>query len=177
MIGFCLVQSQFNRRSIELRKCNPSGHEKSIAKPGSEAKKPCSLGTFVGHSWDIRWDISPHTPIQMSQPPPRQTCHFAAWSRQPLSRPVGFAVGPTLHGEMAKQKLAVARQKRQSDKRRHVALSLLQPSCSHGRIFVLRLQARPGVDAIRVLRGALKVLGRRFGLRAVTVSEEVRRER
>ena len=39
-------------------------------------------------------------------------------------------------------------------------------------IFVVRLQARPGVDPIRALRAALKALGRRYGLRAVAVSQE-----
>jgi hypothetical protein len=41
-----------------------------------------------------------------------------------------------------------------------------------GSIFVVRLQAKPGVDPIRALRGGLKALGRRYGLRAVAVSEE-----
>jgi hypothetical protein len=39
-------------------------------------------------------------------------------------------------------------------------------------IFVIRLRAEKGVDALRALRAALKVLGRRFGLRAVEVREE-----
>ena len=41
-----------------------------------------------------------------------------------------------------------------------------------GPTYVVRLQARPGVNAIHALRGALKTLGRRYGLRAVAVSEE-----
>jgi hypothetical protein len=35
--------------------------------------------------------------------------------------------------------------------------------------FVVRLRAGPKVDAIRALRAALKVLGRWFGLRAISV--------
>jgi hypothetical protein len=38
--------------------------------------------------------------------------------------------------------------------------------------FVIRVRAKRGVDPIRALRGMLKVLGRRFGLRAVTVEVE-----
>jgi hypothetical protein len=38
--------------------------------------------------------------------------------------------------------------------------------------YVIRLRPRPGIDPIRALRGALKVLGRRFGLRAIEVREE-----
>ena len=38
-------------------------------------------------------------------------------------------------------------------------------------VFVLALRPEPRVDGIRALRGALKVLKRRFGLRAVTVRE------
>jgi hypothetical protein len=41
-----------------------------------------------------------------------------------------------------------------------------------GPIFVLRLRAGPKVDAIRALRAALKVLGRRFGLRAISITAE-----
>jgi hypothetical protein len=36
----------------------------------------------------------------------------------------------------------------------------------------VRLQAKPGIDPIRALRAALKALGRRYGLRAVAVSQE-----
>jgi hypothetical protein len=36
-------------------------------------------------------------------------------------------------------------------------------------VFVLHLKARRGVDAVRALRAALKVIGRRFGLRAAKV--------
>jgi hypothetical protein len=39
-------------------------------------------------------------------------------------------------------------------------------------VYVVSLRAKPGVDPIRALRGALKVLGRRFGLRAVKVEVE-----
>jgi hypothetical protein len=41
-----------------------------------------------------------------------------------------------------------------------------------GSVFIVRLQARPGIDPIRALRAALKALGRRYGLRCVEVSEE-----
>jgi hypothetical protein len=41
-----------------------------------------------------------------------------------------------------------------------------------GPVFVIRLRAAPKVDAIRALRAALKVLGRRFGLRAISVRAE-----
>jgi hypothetical protein len=45
-------------------------------------------------------------------------------------------------------------------------------SSKHERpIFVLALRPEPRVDGIRALRGALKVLKRRFGLRAVTIRE------
>jgi hypothetical protein len=39
-------------------------------------------------------------------------------------------------------------------------------------VFVLRLRVGPKVDPIRALRAALKVLGRRFGLRAISVQAE-----
>ena len=39
-------------------------------------------------------------------------------------------------------------------------------------VFLVRLRALPGVDAIRALRAALKVLLRRFGLQCVSVEEE-----
>jgi len=39
-------------------------------------------------------------------------------------------------------------------------------------VFVVRLRAAPKVDAIRALRAALKVLSRRFGLRAISVKAE-----
>lgn len=39
-------------------------------------------------------------------------------------------------------------------------------------VYVLHLRARSGADGIRSLRAALKVLGRRFGLKAVSVREE-----
>lgn len=38
--------------------------------------------------------------------------------------------------------------------------------------YVVVLRPDPRVDGIRALRGALKVLGRRFGLRVVTISEQ-----
>jgi hypothetical protein len=37
--------------------------------------------------------------------------------------------------------------------------------------YVVRLRPKPGIDGVYALRGALKVLGRRFGLRAVWVEE------
>jgi hypothetical protein len=40
--------------------------------------------------------------------------------------------------------------------------------------FTLRLRAEPGVDAIRALRAALKVLLRRYRLRAISISEDGR---
>lgn len=43
-------------------------------------------------------------------------------------------------------------------------------------IFFIALRAEKGVDAIRALRGALKVLLRRFGLRAVGLSEQQKRK-
>jgi hypothetical protein len=39
-------------------------------------------------------------------------------------------------------------------------------------IFLVRLRALPGVDAIRALRAALKTLLRRYGLRCESVEEE-----
>jgi hypothetical protein len=41
-----------------------------------------------------------------------------------------------------------------------------------GPVYVLRLRAGSKVDAIRALRAALKVLGRRFGLRAISIKAE-----
>ena len=41
------------------------------------------------------------------------------------------------------------------------------------RTFVLTLEARPGSDAIRALRGALKVLLRRHQLRCTDIREEL----
>lgn len=38
--------------------------------------------------------------------------------------------------------------------------------------FIVRLQPKPGVDAVRALRAALKVLLRRFGLKAIEVKQE-----
>ena len=42
--------------------------------------------------------------------------------------------------------------------------------------YVLRLRPEPGVDAVRALRGALKVLLRRFGLRCVEVRKVPERD-
>jgi hypothetical protein len=39
-------------------------------------------------------------------------------------------------------------------------------------VFLARLRALPGVDGIRALRAALKVLLRRYGLQCVSVEEE-----
>jgi hypothetical protein len=39
-------------------------------------------------------------------------------------------------------------------------------------VYVIRLKPRPGVDGVKALRAALKVLGRRFGLRAVKIETE-----
>jgi hypothetical protein len=44
-----------------------------------------------------------------------------------------------------------------------------------GPVFVIRLRAGPKVDAIRALRGVLKVLLRRFGLRAISIQAEQER--
>jgi hypothetical protein len=44
-------------------------------------------------------------------------------------------------------------------------------------IFVVRLQPKPGIDPARALRAALKVLLRRFGLRAIEVKEEGKNDR
>ena len=38
--------------------------------------------------------------------------------------------------------------------------------------YIIRLRAKPRVDAVRALRGALKILGRRFGLQAIEVRED-----
>jgi hypothetical protein len=38
-------------------------------------------------------------------------------------------------------------------------------------VFIIALRAERGVDAIRALRAALKILGRRFGLRAISVKQ------
>jgi hypothetical protein len=39
-------------------------------------------------------------------------------------------------------------------------------------IYVIRLKPRSGVDGIKALRAALKLLGRKFGLRAVKIETE-----
>jgi len=41
-----------------------------------------------------------------------------------------------------------------------------------GPVYVLRLRVSPQVDAIRVLRGALKVLGRKYHLKAISIRPE-----
>jgi hypothetical protein len=41
-----------------------------------------------------------------------------------------------------------------------------------GPVFVVRLRAGSKIDAIRALRAALKVLGRRFALRAISIRAE-----
>jgi len=38
--------------------------------------------------------------------------------------------------------------------------------------FVVHLRPKPGIDPIRALRSALKILGRRFGLQATFSREE-----
>jgi hypothetical protein len=44
-------------------------------------------------------------------------------------------------------------------------------------IFVVCLQAQKGVEPYRALRGALKTLKRRYGLRCVTIKEARKRGR
>lgn len=39
-------------------------------------------------------------------------------------------------------------------------------------VYVVSLKPRPGTDGIKALRAALKVLGRRFGLRCVDIKQE-----
>jgi len=56
---------------------------------------------------------------------------------------------------------------------RPLPLSLSMSTRRPGPIFVIRLRAGPKVDAIRALRAALKVLGRRFGLRAISIRAEL----
>jgi hypothetical protein len=41
-------------------------------------------------------------------------------------------------------------------------------------IYVVRLRPQPRVDAIRALKAALKLLGRRFGLKAIEIREETK---
>jgi hypothetical protein len=38
--------------------------------------------------------------------------------------------------------------------------------------FVIRLRPEPGIDPVRAIRRALKVMGGRFGLKAVELKEE-----
>jgi hypothetical protein len=42
-------------------------------------------------------------------------------------------------------------------------------------VFTIRLRAEPNVDPIRALRFALKVLLRRFGLRAISITDDTPR--
>jgi hypothetical protein len=46
------------------------------------------------------------------------------------------------------------------------------PKPHNPQIYVLRLRARPGTDAIKSLRAALKILHRSFGLQAISIVEE-----
>ena len=39
-------------------------------------------------------------------------------------------------------------------------------------VYMIRLRPEPHVDGIRALRATLKILGRRFGLKALEVREE-----
>jgi hypothetical protein len=39
-------------------------------------------------------------------------------------------------------------------------------------VFIVKLRALPGVDAVRALRAALKTLLRRYGLKCESVEEE-----
>lgn len=41
-------------------------------------------------------------------------------------------------------------------------------------VYIIALQARSGVDPVRSLRGALKTLWRRFGLRCIAIEEKAR---
>ena len=46
-----------------------------------------------------------------------------------------------------------------------------------GRVFIVKLRSPPHVtDPVKALRGALKILLRRFGLRAIEVSETANKE-
>jgi hypothetical protein len=38
--------------------------------------------------------------------------------------------------------------------------------------YIVRLRAKAGIDAVKALRSSLKILGRRFGLQALSVREE-----
>jgi hypothetical protein len=48
----------------------------------------------------------------------------------------------------------------------------LPPPAADRPTFIIRLRAQPGVDPIRALRQALKVLLRRFGLRVISIEQE-----
>jgi hypothetical protein len=39
-------------------------------------------------------------------------------------------------------------------------------------VFIIKARAEPGIDPIRALRAALKVLLRRFGLRVIDIREQ-----
>jgi len=46
------------------------------------------------------------------------------------------------------------------------------PKPHNPQIYVVRLRARPGTDAVKSLRAALKILHRSFGLQAISIVEE-----
>jgi len=46
------------------------------------------------------------------------------------------------------------------------------PKPHNPQIYLLRLRARPGTDAVKSLRAALKILHRSFGLQAISIAEE-----
>jgi len=48
---------------------------------------------------------------------------------------------------------------------------LSRPSAKSRPIFILEFRAQPGIDAIRAVKALLKFSLRRFGLKAVSVSE------
>jgi hypothetical protein len=39
-------------------------------------------------------------------------------------------------------------------------------------IYIIKIRAKPKIDAIRALRAALKALGRRYGLQVIAISRE-----
>jgi hypothetical protein len=56
-------------------------------------------------------------------------------------------------------------------KKRSLTITLTMSTCRPSQTFVVLLRAAPRVDAIRSLRAALKLLGRRFGL-AISIRAE-----
>jgi hypothetical protein len=46
------------------------------------------------------------------------------------------------------------------------------PKPQNPQIYVIKVRARPGVDATKALRAALKIMGRSFGLTAVSVARD-----